>query len=146
MLVIYQNKMAQGEPWDKDKVIESLKPYFLLGYSVTKACDLAQIPQSTVATWISADESLRLKITAWQGMVSVKARENVVVAIQGNKDRDIAPDVGLSKWWLETKDGDEFKRTTKYEGEVDVNIKKLETLIDELLKEDAEDTEDTETN
>lgn len=132
--------MAQGIARDKEQTIEALRPYFQLGYSVTKACELAKIPQSTVATWISDDEELRLKITAWQGMVSAQARANVVKAIRGESAPDgtviVEPDLKLSQWWLETKDRDEFKKGLEVDG-----VLRLEKLIDDILNEDTEDSE-----
>lgn len=133
--------MAQGVAWDKDKILnEVLKPYFLLGYSVTKACRLAKIPQSTVDTWIQADDELRLLVESWQGMVSAKARSNIVEAIQGAKDKDgntiIQPDINLSKWWLETVDRDEFKKGIELD-----TTSELKKVINDLLTEDTEDTE-----
>lgn len=129
--------MAQGVAWDKDKILnEVLKPYFLLGYSVTKACRLAKISQSTVDTWIQADDELRLLIESWQGMVSAKARSNIVEKIQGTEEEP--PDVSLSKWWLENVDRDEFKKGIELD-----TTSELKKVINELL---TEDTEDTETN
>jgi len=127
--------MAQGVAWDKDKILnEVLKPYFLLGYSVTKACRLAKIPQSTVDTWIQADDELRLLIESWQGMVSAKARSNIVEKIQGTEEEP--PDVGLSKWWLENVDRDEFKKGIELD-----TTSELKKVINDLLTEDTEDTE-----
>jgi len=110
--------MAQGKAWDKEKVIEVLKPYLLLGYSITKACELALIPQATVSTWMEKEPELRLLFLSFQGQVSATARKNIVIGIQGQqelKDENgkviqeaIKPDRDLSKWWLERKDKDEF--------------------------------------
>ena len=123
--------MAQGKEWDKTVVVEALRPYFLLGYSVNKACELAQIPHSTVATWIGDDEELRLKIGAWQGEVSSKARQNIIVRIFGQKEEknvegkiikpEIIPDLELSQWWLERKDKDEFT-TSGDASEMSINL------------------------
>jgi hypothetical protein len=86
--------MSRGKEWNKKEVIEVLKPYFKLGYSVNKSCEYAGIPQSTVQTWIANDEQLRLKISSLKSNVSVQARKNIVNEIKKGS-------VSLSKWWIE---------------------------------------------
>jgi hypothetical protein len=107
--------MAQGKEWNKEEVVEALKPYFLLDYSINKACELAQFPRSTFLTWYEQDEELRLKVSAWRGMVSAQARQNIVKAISPQKVKDQngnditpAPDAELSKWWLERRERKDF--------------------------------------
>lgn len=144
--------MAQGKAWDKETVTEALRPYFLLGYSVNKACDLAGIPQQTVQTWIGDDEELRLKIKAWQGQVSATARKNVVEKIYGRKSgrdangnpiAEILPDVSLSTWWLERKDKDEFKANEN----TDTNsIELIAQLLQRAYEQDPITTEQKETD
>lgn len=79
--------MAKGKAWDKEKVTEVLKPYFLLGYSVTRACNIVGIPQQTVDTWIQADEELRLKIRGWQEYPKRKARQYLVEVMNDKKNK-----------------------------------------------------------
>lgn len=67
--------MPAKDPWDREKVISILEPFFRIGYSVTKACKAAGIPQPTVATWILQNKELRLKIEAWQSSVDTQARK-----------------------------------------------------------------------
>lgn len=98
--------MSQGKAWNKEEVIEILKPYFQLGCSVNKACKHAGIAQSTVQTWIDNDEELRLKIDAWQGEVSVAARKALRTAIESN---NVAPAIE----WLKRKEKDEFSDRTE---------------------------------
>lgn len=141
--------MAQGRAWNKQEVIEALKPYWQLGYSTNKACDLAQVPQSTVQTWIGDDEELRLKIKAWQGQVSATARKNVVEKIFGKKettDKDgnvipaIEPDVSLSQWWLERKDKDEFRSADSNDNQ---SIELIATLLQKAYETESNTTEET---
>ncbi len=96
--------MAQGKAWDKDKVMEALKPYYKLGYSSTKACQYAGIPQPTVTEWLKNDPELLLKVTAWQNEVNTIARTNLVAKIDSG-------DENTSKWWLERKERDEMSPT-----------------------------------
>lgn len=93
--------MAQGKAWNQDEVMERLKPYFLLDYDYTKACNLAQFPVATLKTWIQNDPELHLKITAWRGMASAKARNNIVSAIEKG-------DMEMSRWWVERRERKSF--------------------------------------
>jgi hypothetical protein len=106
--------MTQGKEWNQQEVIEILKPLFQLGYSVTKACNIAGIPQSTVATWISADEELRLQITTWQNEINVIARKQWKSAIIEGKPTKFGPDMYTpSKEWLERIERDDFAIRTQ---------------------------------
>jgi hypothetical protein len=101
--------MAQGSPRDKEKTIELLAPYFKMGCSVTKACNYGGIPQSTVQTWIDADETLRLKITLWQNEPNVLARSNWIAKMAEG-------DYNSSKDWISKKEKDEFSDRVEQTG------------------------------
>lgn len=105
--------MSQGIPRNKEKVIEALRPYFELDYSVKKACELVGVPQSTVQTWIDADDDLRVKIQGWQAQSSVLARKNWVEAIEKGIPTKNGPDKYTpAKDWLERREkGDWSTRT-----------------------------------
>lgn len=126
--------MAQGKAWDKENIIELLKPYFKRGNSVTKACKKAGIAQSTVQTWIDHDEELRLKIGVWQNEILEKARENVRNAIvKGDKE--------ISKWILERMEKDDFStrseevsKTVVSFGEIDPNSLPEDSILLDFLK------------
>lgn len=92
-------KKKKRVAWDKDQIVESLRPYFQLGYNIHKACQLARFPRSTFQTWVDADDELRQKVESWQGLVNSKARENIARKVQEG-------DTGESKWWLEKMDAD----------------------------------------
>jgi hypothetical protein len=121
--------LAQGKQWDKEKVVEAIKPFFLLGYSIRKACINAGIPESTVKTWLEKDEELRLQIGAWQNMVNSKARKNLIDTIQGVVKDDtgkvietipVAQRVATSLDWLKGMEKDAFstrKELTGADGE-----------------------------
>lgn len=93
--------MAQGIAWDKEKVIEALKPYFQLGCSVTKACKYAGLAESTFQTWVGDEPELRVKITGWQNEINAKARQNWRAKVA-------AGEFDASKQWLERTEKDEF--------------------------------------
>jgi hypothetical protein len=132
--------MAQGIPRDKEKVIEALKPYFKLDYTVNKACDIIGIAQSTVQTWIDADDDLRLQIQAWRAEPSIKAREQWVEAIKNGRPTKFGPDVYTpSKEWLERREKDDF--STKTETDITTQGEKITTppaMLTEILEEAKE--------
>lgn len=103
--------MAQGYQFNKDEILQSLKPYFLLGMSITKACEtLGNIQDQTILNWINDDPSIGVKIKAWQNYLSAKAREVWAARIQEGKDYTAA------KEWLERKEKSEFSGRTELTG------------------------------
>jgi hypothetical protein len=117
--------MAKGVAWDKDKAIELITPFLGLGMSVTKSCEMAGIPQSTVQTWIDNDELLRLKVTSLRNKPNVKALENWNAKLDEG-------DYTASKEWLERRMKEVF--STKSESEV-----KLVTAEDVVKKLKSEE-------
>lgn len=140
--------MAQGVEWNREEVVELLRPYFQLGYNIHKACTLAQFPHSTFFTWLEQDDLLRKKVDAWQGMVSAKARENKAKEIK-------AGDSKSSEWWLERMDEDfstKTKQSVDFKGELkdtteempeDVKKKLAEVYEEEMRKKILSQSENT---
>lgn len=145
--------MSQGKEWDKEKTIEILKPLFELDYSVTKACKIAGIPQSTVATWIMNDQILQLKINYWRGKINREARENWVKAIKEGKLTKFGRDKYTpAKEWLERRERNEFSLKSevdvKKETEVKLTTEEFEKA-DKIMKEAIKtygDTADSQTD
>jgi transposase-like protein len=109
----------QGKKWNKDEVLNTLKPYFRLGYNVSKACRCAGIAESTVKHWIQKSEMLRLKVNAWQNEVSAQARANIIHAIKPKKDDEgntIPGSAEQSRWWLERREKDDFSIRNEHTG------------------------------
>lgn len=108
--------MAQGKAFDKETVIESLKPYFLLGYNRTKACMFVGVDNSTLSKWESEDPSLSTKINAWINTVNAKARQNIVTRIHNGEIDD--------SWkWIEKTDRDFSSKTeTELSGGLTIKI------------------------
>lgn len=102
--------MSQGIAWNKEEVIRTLEPIFKLGCDLKKACAYAGIPYTTVHTWYSDDEELRIKINSWQNEPNLKARQNWVEAI--NKGVVLDP----SQEWLFRKEKDEFSTRSELTG------------------------------
>lgn len=129
--------MSQGKKFtlqQRDTILEGLRPYLQLGYSVNKACELTEQDPSTVYKWIQGDEALSRKVEAWQGMVNAVARQNLVKSIQGDKEKGIEPNLENSKWWLERRDKKEFGQSTA-DVAVQVNImdKEIKDRVDNAI-------------
>ena len=123
--------MAQGSARNKEKTIELLSTHFKMGCSVTKACKYGGIPQSTVQTWIDADEELRLQITIWQNEPNTLARANWIAKMAEG-------DYNSSKEWLSKKEKDEFSDRTEHTGAeggaIEINTEQQEA-IDKALND-----------
>jgi len=120
----------QGKPYTKeqrDKIIQSIKPYLQLEYDLKNACLLAGVPYTTVRNWVNKDNALGVQIEAWQNMVKAKARQNVVKEI--NKG-----DTQESKWWLERREKKEFSTRTENTGADGAPLFTLGDLAKERLK------------
>jgi hypothetical protein len=146
--------MAQGIEYTKEEreeVVQSLKTFFLLGYSIKKACEYGGFNPQTLYTWVKNDDVLRTKINAWQGQVNSKAREAVVQSILGqeekrNKEGEVIqefrpPSIKSSQWWLERMEREHFSTRTELDhtskGEA-ISGWKLE-IIDKTEDIDAEE-------
>lgn len=106
---------------NKQETLEALKPYFLLGMSITKACETSGIcDDQTILNWIKKDNTIRAKITGWQNYLSSKAREVWANKIQEEKDYQAAKD------WLERKEKQEFSQKTEVENSGDITIRIIE--------------------
>lgn len=99
--------MAQGKEWNQEEVIRTLEPFFRLGCNIRKACEYGGIPYTTVHTWISNDEELRIKITAWQHEISAQARRVWKKAIDEGQ-------ANAATQWLQKKEKDEFSERTEH--------------------------------
>lgn len=120
--------MARGKARNKEKVIEAVRPYLQLGYSVHKACKNACIPQSTFQTWVDKDDDLRSNVISWQNRVSSKAREVVAKDINTG-------DVGSAKWWLERQERKEFGNRPEVDDDSQVTLINIEKQIINIANE-----------
>lgn len=93
--------MAQGKKYDKDKVMEALKPFFKLGCSIPKACAYAGIKYETVWRWLKDEEELLIKVTAWQNEINEAARRTWKQKIQSG-------DYQAAKDWMSKREKDDF--------------------------------------
>lgn len=124
--------MAQGKAFDKEKVIQALKPKFQLGCNLKKACEYAGIPYTTVHNWVMNDEALRIQIQAWQNEPNELARANWINKLNEG-------DFQASRDWISKKEKDEFSDRVENTGadggaiEVNVNSEEIEKALDDVL-------------
>ena len=136
MWITWYNKdmhTQQGKKRNKEETLEVLKEFFQLGCSVKKACEYGGIPESTVATWIAADDALRIKIYAWQNEMNTLARRNW-------KDKMINGDYNASKDWISKKEKDEFSDRIENTG---ADGSDLQPVLVEIIHERKENNSNT---
>ena len=130
--------MAQGTPWNKQKVIDALEPLLKRGFTVRRACRYAGIPQPTIATWIRKDPELQLKFNVWRGEPDIIAVDSVISNMKSNPD--------MSMRWLQAKVPDFMPKSKSFDSDDDIEdeeneeeiLKKYENISDEALKEFAD--------
>lgn len=116
---------------EQHELFTFLESYLAMGFSLKKACSLADLPYSTMRDITSAYEPLRAHTRALQNSVNVTARANIISSIeQGN--------INDSKWWLERFDHLEPQESPIYGGVNEGLMTMLET------KAEAEDGRDAE--
>lgn len=135
--------MAQGREWtteEKETIIQSLKPYLEMGYSRNKACNFIGLTPSTLSNWVSADESLGIKLTSWENTVNTIVMQNITQAIK--RESELEDDIRKeNSWkWAERRMKDDFSLKT----EQDLNIKELPKPIMDLTNGLSEDNSNQE--
>ena len=105
-------KRQQGKPYTKEqreKIIQSIKPYLQLDYDLKNACVMANAPYTTVISWVNKDPALCIQVEAWRNSVNAKSRQNLAKSISGGNIDD-------SKWWLERRDKESFSSRKELSG------------------------------
>ena len=115
---------------EKRELYGVLEMYLSQGFSLKKACALADLPYSSIRDITLFDESLRAYTRALQNKVNVKARTNIIDSIEKGNITD-------SKWWLERFDHIEPQESPIFGGEKESFLTMLETR-DEWEKIDRE--------
>jgi hypothetical protein len=121
---------------EKHELFEALEYYLSMGFSLKKACSLAELPYSSIRDIASTYEPLRAKTRALQNSVNVQARENIIKTIEQG-------DISNSKWWLERFDHTEPQDSELYGGKKESLMTMLEIKheyensekIDDVFKE-----------
>lgn len=110
--------MAKGREWTDDEkvnIIQGLEPYLKAGLSRNKACESIGLTPSTLSNWVSADESLGMKLRGWENSLNILALSNIESALEKESEMEDARKE-TSKWWLERRMKDAF--STKSEQDI----------------------------
>lgn len=105
---------------ERHELFTALENYLAMGFSLKKACSLADLPYSTMRDITSLYEPLRAHTRALQNTVNVKARANIINSIERGNVTD-------SKWWLEKFDHLEPQTSPVYGGDKEALFTVLET-------------------
>jgi hypothetical protein len=119
---------------ERHELFMELERFLSMGFSLKKACSLAELPYSTIRDLCYLDEPLRARTRALQNTVNVKARANIINSIDRGNIQD-------SKWWVERFDNTEPQDTVLYGGEKEAYWTMLEIKQErenETLEERAE--------
>lgn len=100
---IKQHKQQGKEYTAKERknILDSLMPFFLLGYNRTEACRSVGFDNKTLYLWEKKDPSLSIKINAEMSKINTEARRNIINEIK-------AGNIGISQWWAERREKQAF--------------------------------------
>lgn len=123
---------------EKHELYEAIVPFLKQGFSLKKACNLAQVPYSTMRDIHLAYAPLRAATTSLQNDVNVKARQNIIKKIEKG-------DVKLSQWWLERFDTLEPQTDPVFGGESEelVTLSEVAGTLRQASKATASQTSHT---
>jgi len=108
---------------EKHELFDELEQYLRLGFSLKKACNLADVPYSTMRDITTAYKPLRAYTNALQNDVNVRARQNVIDQIDKG-------DLKASQWWLERFDTPEPQLSAVYGGESELAANLAEEMLE----------------
>jgi hypothetical protein len=111
---------------EKYELFDELERYLKLGFSLKKACNLADVPYSTMRDITTSYKPLRAYTSALQNDVNVRARQNVIDQIDKG-------DLKASQWWIERFDTPEPQLSAVYGGESELAA----NLAEEMLEGEA---------
>ena len=113
-------KRTKQERYELFSVLEG---YLEMGFSLKKACSLADVPYSTIRDITILYEPLRSHTSALQNKVNVTARATVIASIEKGNVND-------AKWWLERFDHPEPQISPVFGGEKEMELSYLEAKAD----------------
>ena len=112
---------------ERHELFEALESYLAMGFSLKKACSLADLPYSSVRDIVASYDPLRARTRALQNSVNVTARANLIRSIEEG-------DLSSSKWWLERFDHPEPQISPIYGGLEEARLTIAETNIEDETK------------
>ena len=104
---------------ERHELFTELESYLAMGFSLKKACALADLPYSSLRDMLLIYEPLRARTRALQNSVNVTARANIINSIEQGSIND-------SKWWLERFDDTEPQASPIHGGEKEALMTMLE--------------------
>ncbi len=104
---------------EKHELLSALEYYLSLGFSLKKACNLADIPYSSMRDIANTSEGLRAHIASLQNRINVRAREIVAASVEKGNVAD-------AKWWMQHFDNLESQISPVYGGEKELEMTYLE--------------------
>jgi hypothetical protein len=110
---------------EQHELFSVLEGYLEMGFSLKKACSLADVPYSTMRDITSLYEPLRAYTTALQNKVNVTARAIIIASIEKGNVND-------AKWWVERFDHPEPQISPVYGGENEMVLTYMEAKQDYL--------------
>lgn len=136
--------MSQGKPFtpeERETIIKSLQPYLEMGFSRNKACSFIGLKPQTLSVWVKEDESLLMRLVAWENVNSALALANVKKAIENEGMKADQGDTRMeNSWKLLSKLEDGYKDKL----DVTTGGEKLPTPILGYVPTDNSSTEDQE--
>lgn len=111
-----------------ERIVQLLEAAFHNGFNITEACQYAEISRETYYEWLRDDDIFSYRMSVAQGMVSRKAKENVVTAIRQG-------DPNISLRYLTLRDPDFKPKAT-------LETPEGQAKTEEKLKEFMDDTND----
>ena len=107
-----------------DAVVSKLEYGFMKGLNVTECCHYADISRTAFYDYLDKNPAFTDRMEELRSSPSTKAKLNIVEAIE-------AGDPGLSVWWLERRNKDEFSTKQEIAADVKGDIEISIELVDE---------------
>jgi ACT domain-containing protein len=107
-----------------EEIVSKLEYGFMKGLNVTECCHYADISRTAFYDYLDKNPAFTDRIEELRSSPSTKAKLNIVEAIENG-------DPGLSVWWLERRNKDEFSTKQEVSADVNSNVTISIELVDE---------------
>lgn len=118
-----ENKMGRPTVMTAE-VVSKLEYGFMKGLNITECCHYADISRPAFYDYLEKNPDFSNRIDELRSNPSTRAKLNVVEAIENG-------DTGLSVWWLERRNKDEFSTKQEVSADVKGDIEISVELVDE---------------
>lgn len=130
----------QGKPYtpeEKERIVESLKPFLEMGYSRKKSCAFIGFDDTTLGKWLQNDAGLSAKVVSWENVNTALALANIHQALQNEKI--ILEEKGDTRadnsWKLVSKLEDKYKDKLDITSNEETIAITLDPRVEDLLDE-----------